>query len=173
MVRYNRNMRPMGGSGATKAAIRSSALLIVWGLVWSGAIDAGANRKEDDPFCRDHVRLVKKHFAVRFRTDAAKYGAGGTAVFRLDNIGRVAAWLIGEEFAVDRYENGRWVLDPATPNGFPRIRLGVLKPGESGFCRSFSIPAEMAPGHYRFRKNVGAGSAHKRKRLTAEFRITD
>ena len=124
---------------------------------------------EDHSFCRHRVKIAHNRLAVRLRTDSTVYAPGDQAVFRIDNVGTVAIALVGEPFSVERNDGSGWVKDPASPDRFTRIRLGFLKPGRSGFCRSFQIPSDMASGHYRFSKYVNAGPRHKALRLTAPF----
>ncbi len=124
---------------------------------------------EDFPFCRKRVKVTHSRLAVKLRTNSSVYAPGNQAVFRIDNVGTVTIALIGEPFSIERNDGNGWVTDPASPDGFTRIRLGMLEPGRSGFCRSFQIPSDMAPGHYRFRKIVGTDSKRKRLPLTVRF----
>jgi hypothetical protein len=89
------------------------------------------------------------------------------------DLGTVSIGLIGEEFVFERYVEGRWTRDPASPRAFTKIRLGILSPGESGFCRSLSLPSDAPPGQYRFRKDVTVGNSERPKRLTARIGIRE
>jgi len=133
---------------------------------------ARRSNSDGDSFCRDRIATVTSKVAVRFITNRESYSAGETAMFRIDNVGGVPIRLIGEYFSLERFADGQWRVAPESPHAFSKIRLGILEPGKSGFCRVFRIPSNIAPGHYRFRKVVTISSSHKQRRLFAGFHIT-
>lgn len=133
---------------------------------------AQISSNENDPFCRDRVKIARQGLAGRFVTSKPNYRPSETAVFRIDNVGRISIGLIGEDFSLQRFVDGNWRIAPESPHAFSKIRLGILAPGKSGFCRVFPISSDIAPGHYRFRKIVTVRSTHKHKQLTASFHIS-
>lgn len=149
----------------------TSSVVILCGLFILGSWHAKGSVSENNPFCRHRVKIVSQTFAVRFRINASSYQPGKSAVFRVDNIGRVPIGLIGEVFSLERFTDGKWRISPQSPRAFSRIRLGVLGSGKSGFCRSFTIPSDIEPGHYRFRKVVTVGLHRKRRRLFVRFHV--
>jgi hypothetical protein len=131
---------------------------------------AETSANESSPFCRHRVRTVSEKVAVRFLTDKSSYSPGESATFRVDNVGGTPVRPIGEYFSLERFVNGSWSLSPESRHIFSRVRLGILEPGKSGFCRRFPISSDIAPGHYRFRKIVTV-QPHKQRQLTADFHI--
>lgn len=147
------------------------SILMACSISLCASVNARVPPNEDNPFCLRKVRIIRSRLAIRFHTRMSSYRPGETAVFRIDNVGRISIGLIGEEFELERNENGRWKKDAASPDVFSKIRLGILGPGESGFCRSFPIPSDIAQGRYRFRKDVVISSTHRRQWLIARFDI--
>jgi hypothetical protein len=67
----------------------------------------------------------------------------------------------GSEFKIQRYGRMGWKNDSSSPDGpWPR-RVGKLSPDRAAGCYRFSVPAEQAPGRYRFLTSVDLGSAKK------------
>lgn len=142
-------------------------------LVWAiGADSASAQLSKIDPFCRrpvshNYEKSNGPHLAVK----AKVFNPGYVALFRVENSGVSPVGLIGEEFAFEQHGRTGWILDPASPMAFTRQRLGAVPAGESGFCRSFLIPTNVAPGHYRFSKSVRVGSKGRIVQLTSAFDV--
>jgi hypothetical protein len=144
-------------------------LVCVVGVDLSGRASGMSGVKS--PFCRKRVNVTERKLAAKIVTSRPSYSAGSEVIFRVDNIGTVSIGLIGEEFVIENYDGSQWVRNQATPNGFPKIRLGFLDSGQSGFCRSFQIPGDVAAGNYRVRKEVLGGQHHRRIRLMAAFGV--
>lgn len=132
---------------------------------------AQTRTSENDRFCRSRVKIAKPALSIKFVTSALNYHPGESTKFRIDNVGRISIGLIGEDFSLEHFINGRWKIAPESPRVFSKIRLGILGPGKSGFCRTFTLPTSIALGHYRFRKVVTVHSSHKPKQVTASFYI--
>jgi hypothetical protein len=141
---------------------------------------ASANAAYGTPvrLCQGHdargyarVPTARPNIAVRLVANRPSFSPGETVYFRLENVGATSINMIGEPFAVERYSDGRWVRDPATPDGFRRKAWGLLRPGRAGPCQSVSLPTEMAPGRYRISKEIRVGQRARSKYLTAEFRV--
>jgi hypothetical protein len=64
-----------------------------------------------------------------------------------------AGLSFGMDFAIDRFEEGEWKLDPLTPKGFPGIGYSIFG-GVTYECSWLRLPVDMAPGHYRYRREV-------------------
>jgi hypothetical protein len=142
-------------------------------FTWASSGRASVSTSENSPYCHHRVRISRGGVAVQFRTNRSSYFPGEAAAFRIDNIGKVSIRLIGEVFSLERFVNGRWRVSPDSPHAFSKIRLGILEPGQSGFCRVFSIPSDIAPGGYRFRKIITISASRKQRSLFAYFHIAE
>jgi hypothetical protein len=148
--------------------------MICGALIGGVSVDtAQAQPTPDDPFCSRPVSRnhEKSRVGPRLEIKAKVFTPGSAALFRVENFGTHPVGLIGEEFTYERYNGTRWVLDPASPKAFTKQRLGAVQPGKAGFCRSFVIPSDAMPGHYRFSKKVSIGSMGRRVQLTAAFDV--
>jgi hypothetical protein len=126
---------------------------------------------ENASFCPHRVKSVSSVVALHFITNKPNYRPGETVVFRIDNVGGRSVKLISEYFSLEQFVNGRWKVSPASPHAFSKIRLGILEPGKSGFCKRFSIPDSLEAGHYRFHKTVVVSLSKKQRRLYAGFHV--
>jgi hypothetical protein len=163
---HQRKQRDRGGGAKTCLA---GALLVA--TLFCNDVQAASRPSEDASFCRKQVEISTPGFGAELLASKASYEPGAQAVFRIDNKGSVPVSLVGESFALERFQDGRWVKDPSSPKVFTRIRLGSLRPGKSGFCRTFEIPVEQQEGVYRFRKSVGVDNKHGGRALSATFRV--
>lgn len=129
-----------------------------------------------------YVRVMRPRTDVHLSVSAPSFHPGDDVLFRVENRGTTPIGLIGEEFSFERYSNGLWSKDPASPSAFTRQRLGLLLAGTAGFCRAFSLPSSISPGHYRISKRVmlsgireqmTLSSRGKPKILRAEFDIAE
>jgi len=118
-----------------------------------------------------YVRVMRPRTDARLSVSASSFKAGDEVLFRVENRGTTPVGLIGEEFRFERYSDGVWSEDPASPNAFTRQRLGQLPAGTAGFCRAFSMPSSIDPGHYRISKRVTISPKVGFKSLQAEFDI--
>lgn len=149
--------------------LMSAIVICVAAVVLLGEAGGAAGRQV--PFCRHWVKSVSNKVLVRFLIDRPTYRPREVAKFRIDNIGSVPVRLISEYFSLERLVKSGWEVSPASPHAFSKIRLGVLEPGEAGFCKAFSIPDDLPAGEYRFRKVVVIATSHKRKQLLARFHV--
>jgi hypothetical protein len=91
-----------------------------------------------------------------------------TAYARLINRGPNRA-TYGPNFRIEHYENGEWMLDPASPQGpWPKVLYG-LGIGQAGRCFRWAVPASAHQGLFRFVFVVNV--AGDRSRRIVEFRI--
>lgn len=91
-----------------------------------------------------------------------------TAYARLINHGPSRA-TYGPEFRIEQYENGEWVLDPASPQGpWPKVLCG-LGVGQAGRCFRWVVPADARRGLFRFVFVVNVEG--DRSRRIVKFRI--
>lgn len=93
---------------------------------------------------------------------------GGVASARLFNRGDLRAGY-GVALRIERYVDGQWSLDPASPKGPWPKKLGQLDPGGLSTCFRFTLPSTQPPGRYRFTVPVRLDqkSAHR----SAMFRV--
>jgi hypothetical protein len=154
---------------AIAAAVLVVTMFVATGPTLAEGRHGHATGERGAAFCQKHdVRVGGPRLNVRLSGQRRSYRPGATARFRVENRGAVPIGLNHEGFVVERYQGSSWVRDPITPDNFPRNRLGGVASGAVGFCREFAVPDGMAPGTYRFRKDVRLprGGA---KRLTVMF----
>lgn len=76
----------------------------------------------------------------------------------------------GREFVIQRYFEGQWMRDPASPDGpWPKV-LKIVDRGSAGQCYRFAIPADQPSGRYRITTHVRVRSPSPRLvRRASEF----
>ncbi len=117
----------------------------------------------------EYARVVKPTIHVRLTPSVQQVPAGGKVDFRIENFGTLPVGA-GQEFEFERFDNGSWVLDAASPPGPWLEALGLLRSGEAGMCESFEVPSDVLPGRYRVSKRVRVGGASRK--LYAPFLVT-
>jgi hypothetical protein len=119
-----------------------------------------------------YVRVVKPFWRVRLGIEHRSYRSGERVQTRVENYGTEAV-AYGEDFLVQRLEEGRWLRDRAlTPDGF-FLWLGILRAGNPSPCIGPRIPSGTEPGRYRILKSVGHPSDFEDnpRWLTAPFTV--
>lgn len=114
----------------------------------------------------EYFRVVEPKFDVRLALKRDVLRSGDVAVMRVENFGTVPVDY-KYQFAIERYENGTWILDPATPENFitPIFSVGA---GLSRGCEIAPLPA--GPGQYRIVKDVDPSpGVGPKRRITKEF----
>ncbi len=116
----------------------------------------------------EYFRVLKRRSGLRESVFPRMAHGGDVLVTRTENIGTTPIGL-GNDYVVERFEEGKWTLDPVTPKGFAGISI-VLFGGVTYECHSLSLPRDMAPGHYRYRKEIEGSPAGRAKRdISADF----
>ncbi len=109
---------------------------------------------------------------VKLGLNGHRFRPGQLVLSRIENLGTEQV-MYGEEFRVQRFEEGSWESVSNGRQGW-QLWLGMLGPGASGSCTSFRIPRDFEPGLYRILKEVGPEPWPRGKRsyyLTAPFEV--
>jgi hypothetical protein len=97
--------------------------------------------------------FARSYWKARLGLSKQVAAPGQQVLSRVENLGTEPV-LYGEEFYVQRLEDGSWVPVPnATPGGWLRW-LGKAGPGASGRCSAWHIPVDFPLGQYRIVKKV-------------------
>ncbi len=120
-----------------------------------------------------YIKVMRSFWKAKLLLDRRVYRPGQGVFSRPANLG-TRTMTYGEDFAVQRWEDGRWAAAPEmTPNGW-LLWLGVGGPGSPGLCSTTRVPADEAPGRYRIVKPVTELVPHRRdrpRRLVAPFLV--
>jgi hypothetical protein len=95
---------------------------------------------------------------------ARRYHPGQVLFGRLVNMGANTG-NYGAPFRIERYVQSEWVLDPVTPDAWPKW-LAKLDPGDAGRCYVLALPVDQPPGLYRL---VTFVNLEGRRRLLVKF----
>jgi hypothetical protein len=121
-----------------------------------------------------YVKVMRPIWKARLKIDRRVFEPGQTVHSRPENLG-TRTMTYGENFEVQRMQDGDWVDAPdLTPNGW-LLWLGVGGPGSPGFCNFLALPKDVAPGRYRVVKPVTelvTGGRDRPHRLVAPFLVT-
>jgi hypothetical protein len=100
---------------------------------------------------REHFRVVPRRVKLRLAVSESAFQPGETAFARVLNLGTVAVGL-QPGLPIDRSEGDQWVrvLRPPVPAREIEDFRWTLAGGEASPCVAFPIPADAAPGPYRF-----------------------
>jgi hypothetical protein len=150
-------------------------------MIADSSASMSAHHSRDVKFCRGHHVVVgdassggnlrpKAKFLAHLVTNKQIFHPDETVYFRVENIGQRSIGLIGEPFSVERFVEGVWAKDPATPDGFHKVRWGRVSSGKAGPCQSVFLPSSMTSGGYRISKQISLGESKKR-RLFVEFKV--
>jgi hypothetical protein len=124
----------------------------------------------------EYFRVVPSRQDARLRLNATSYRPEKTVYARIENLGTVLV-TYGVPYSIEWYDGSSWVKAPESPKGPWILPLLFSQPGTSGNCFGFTIPAEMAPGLYRFVKSVNYSTESRRAgrrapvTLTAKFEV--
>jgi len=120
-----------------------------------------------------YAKVARSFWKARLLLDRRSYRPGQRVFSRAANLG-TRTMTFGEDFAVQRWDEGHWAKAPElTPDGW-LLWLGAAGPGSPGLCNSTQLLADTAPGWYRIVKPVtelvprGRDRLH---RLVAPFRV--
>jgi hypothetical protein len=121
----------------------------------------------------EHFRVVPRRVKLRLAINRDAFGAGETAYARVINLGTVPIAL-RPGFVIDRKENGGWarVLEPPVSEQSIDDFRWTLAGGQASPCVAFPIPADAAPGAYRFVSSALAYGKIRRQTLTGTFEIS-
>jgi hypothetical protein len=124
---------------------------------------------------RDYFRLLEPSADVRLAVDDASVHPGERVVGLVENHGAANLSDVSPFFEVEHLSAGVWSTVPQPPS--PQSIAGwgwFLTPGENGRCYGYVVPADAAPGRYRFSASASAYVVNlKRKEtLTAGFEVT-
>ncbi|HEX5990339.1 MAG TPA: hypothetical protein VFY75_09020 [Solirubrobacterales bacterium] len=121
---------------------------------------------------RDYFRVLRRSSEVGIRVSAESVHPGEPVWGLLENPG--AGQLSTRGYLdLERYEGDAWVPVPLPPT--PRSVMGIgwiIGPGEVGWCQRFDVPADAAPGSYRFSTPVNLANTQKRVLVTGAFVVS-
>jgi hypothetical protein len=122
----------------------------------------------------EHFRVVPRRVKLRVAVSGDTFNAGETAYARVLNLGTVPT-ILRPSLPVDREEGGAWVRvaePPVSRESIEEFRWTVGG-GQASPCVAFHIPADAAPGSYRFTSSALVfGPAVPRRTLTGGFEIS-
>jgi hypothetical protein len=120
---------------------------------------------------RDYFRVLRRSNEVAIRVSAESVRPGESVWGLLENRG--AGQLSTRGYLdLERVEQGAWVPVPLPPS--PESVMGIhwlIGPGEVGRCQRFDVPADAAPGLYRFSVPANLANTQKRVRVTGQFAV--
>jgi hypothetical protein len=123
-----------------------------------------------------YFRVAKPIRRARLALTATSYRPGETVFARVENYGTETV-RYGVPYAIERLEGDVWASAPESPRGRWILPLLGSRPGWSGECNGFGIPASTPPGRYRIVKEVEYEAPDRVPRyseptfLTAEFDV--
>jgi len=119
----------------------------------------------------EYFRILKARTQVRQSISPTTAHGGDLLLASTENLGTTPIGS-GNDFFIERYETGQWVLDSLTPSGFAGIGV-VIFGGVAYDCHVLRLPIGVAPGHYRFHKVIELSPAHGPKRdVYADFFVS-
>lgn len=111
----------------------------------------------------EYVRVVRSRLDVRLISSGKSFLPGQTVFARVANYGSESLEY-GVDFSIEVFDGAGWIEAPISPvNVWPALAV-LTGPGEAGPCSTFEIPANAAPGRYRFVKSVGYSRSTARSR---------
>ncbi|MGV1047937.1 MAG: immunoglobulin-like domain-containing protein [Solirubrobacterales bacterium] len=114
-----------------------------------------------------YFRIVPVRRSARLLLDRNTVTAGAPLIWRTANTGTTGL-VLGRAFEIDHLVEGKWQLDPITPESFLQDATG-LAAGAVSECQRLPLPSDFAPGQYRLMKSVLLGGADRE--LTALFSV--
>ncbi len=132
------------------------AVVLGFTLVGEGRADASHSAQRSSSFCdvdkagldvtdakRQAILVLNKEHVV----------PGGLVFGRVVNLASEPIGY-GYEFSIERFLDGHWMTDPASPDG-PWLKVrGRLAPGSVGRCYRFAVPPDQPTGRYRLSTRV-------------------
>jgi hypothetical protein len=121
---------------------------------------------------RDYFRVLRRSTDVGLGVEGMSFHPGESVYARIVNAG--AGWIRTKgEFGVQREEGGTWVDVPRAPTAESVRRITTLiAPGEYGNCHRYDLPADAAPGRYRFSARAFVVNELKMRTVTAPFEVS-
>lgn len=117
----------------------------------------------------EYLRVVKPTFHAGIAVNLDQVRPGQRVLARVENRG--TSWInFGLEYAVQRLEGDRWVEQDLGVDGW-LLPMILMSGGQSGWCMPYRVPADAAPGRYRFVKGLGFSGRRDGKRATAAFSV--
>lgn len=118
---------------------------------------------------RDYFRVLRRSNEVGIRVSAESVHPGEPVWGLLENPGAGRLSTRGH-LDLERAEGDAWapVTTPPTPRSVMGVRW-IIGPGEVGWCQRFDVPADAAPGSYRFSAPVNLANTQKRVTVTEPF----
>jgi hypothetical protein len=123
-----------------------------------------------------YARVLEPKSETRLHLSATSVHPGEALYARVENLGTELV-SYGVPYAIDAFDGATWAPAPQSPKGPWILPLLHSAPGYSENCSRFLIPTDMAPGLYRFVKDVTESSAKditergRPRVLTAEFEV--
>lgn len=120
-----------------------------------------------------YLRVERTFWKARLGLNRQVFNPGQQVLSRVENLGTETVWF-GEEFSIQKEENGQWthVKDPT--RGIRLSWLGAAGAGMAGRCNALRLPRDFPAGHYRIVKEVDSSprpSGNRSYRLSAAFEV--
>jgi hypothetical protein len=112
-----------------------------------------------------YLRILKPKVSAKLLIGPQMPNIGDIVYLQLVNTG-TSHISYGEPFSIEEYSQSAWRPTEVELGPWHRILLG-LDGGMAGRCQQFVLPDELAPGHYRLRKDVATSSIS----VTAAFEV--
>ena len=122
---------------------------------------------------RDYFRVLKPSDDVRLAVEDASLRPGERAVGLVENRGAANLSRVSPYFGVEHLSGGIWSAVPQPPTPQSISGLGwFLAPGENAHCYGYTVPADAAPGRYRFTASAYIAGLQRTETLTGGFQVT-
>jgi hypothetical protein len=100
-----------------------------------------------------YFKVARPFWKARLALDRRAYRPGQLVISRPENRG-TESMSYGEDFGVQRWQDGRWASAPELLPQAWFLWLGYGGPGSPGRCSAMLLPRDVAPGRYRIVKQV-------------------
>jgi hypothetical protein len=117
----------------------------------------------------EYLRVVRPTFHAGIAVNRDRVRPGETVFARVENRG--TSWIeFGLSYEVQRREGDRWVEQDLGVDGW--LLPAIFMPsGQTGWCMPYRMPADAAPGRYRFVKGLSFSGRRNGKRALAAFDV--